>query len=160
MSEISIWPLRKTWLMTHFPSSGTGQNSTVRYDTRLNTLIQLTFPPLTVPLLDRRVEVCAGLFFFVPLPQGYILLPATPTIYSLFVHPLSALNNFLPYPTVPAKFRSCFQNLTFKFPLLKERDRLTNKSVVCTELYLLFYSSCQESWIYWHWLSFIWISLS
>ncbi len=103
MSEISIWPLRKTWLMTHFPSSGTGQNSTVRYDTRLNTLIQLTFPLLTVPLLDRRVEVCAGLFFFVPLLQGYILLPATPTIYSLFVHLLSALNNFLPDPTVPQK---------------------------------------------------------
>ncbi len=30
----------------------------------------------------------------------------------------------------------------------RKRDRLTNKSLVCTKVYL-FYSSCQESWIYW-----------
>ncbi len=29
----------------------------------------------------------------------------------------------------------------------RQRDRLTNKSLVCTKLYL-FYSSCQESCIY------------
>ncbi len=63
------------------------------------------------------VDVCVGLFFFfsVPLPRGYIPHPPAPVINSLFVHPLSALNNFLPDPTVPAKFRSRFQNLTFKF---------------------------------------------
>ncbi len=43
-------------------------------------------------------------------------------LYIHSVHPLSALNNFLPDPTVPAKFRSGFQNHTFKFPLLKERE--------------------------------------
>ncbi len=67
--------------------------------------------------------------FSVQLPQGYIPHPPAPAIYSLFFHPLSALNNFLSDPTVPAKYRSRFQNLTFKFPLLKERDRLTNKSL-------------------------------
>ncbi len=74
----------------------------------------------------RPVHQCRGLrgtVFLVPLPQGFIPHPPAPVIYSLFVHPLSALNNFLPDPTVPAKFRSRFQNLTFKFPLLKERER-------------------------------------
>ncbi len=74
-------------------------------------------------------------------------MPHQPThaIYSLFVHPLSTLNNFLPDPSVPAKFRSLFQNLKFKCPATeRKRDRLTNKSVVCTKLYLLFYSSCQN----------------
>ncbi len=46
---------------------------------------------------------------------------SAPTIYSLFVH-------------ISAE---------------RQRDRLTNESLVCTKLYL-FYSSCQESWIYWH----------
>ncbi len=57
-----------------------------------------------------------------PLPQGYIPHPPAPAIYSLFVHPLSALNTFLPDSTVPAKYRSCFPNLTFKFTPLKERE--------------------------------------
>ncbi len=32
------------------------------------------------------VEVCAGLFFLVPLPQAFIPHPPAPAIYSLFVH--------------------------------------------------------------------------
>ncbi len=78
---------------------------------------------------SRKVISCTH-----PLPRGYIPHRPAPAIYSLYVHPLSALNNFLPDPIVPAKFRSRFQNHTFKFPLLKQRDRLTNKSVVCTAL--------------------------
>ncbi len=51
---------------------------------------------------------------------GFISLPPAPVIYSLFLH------------------------------ISDERQivRLTNKSLVCTKLYL-FYLSCQESWIYW-----------
>ncbi len=36
-----------------FPLSGTGQYSTVRYDSGRHTLNQLSFPLPTVPLLDR-----------------------------------------------------------------------------------------------------------
>ncbi len=50
---------------------------------------------------------------------GFIPHSPAPTIYSLFVHISDE----------------------------RQRDRLTNKSVVCTKLYL-FYSSCQESLIY------------
>ncbi len=50
----------------------------------------------------------------------FIPLPPAHVIYSLFVHISDE----------------------------RQRDRLTNKSLVCTKLYL-FYSSCQESWIYW-----------
>ncbi len=85
------------------------------------------FWELSDPPIDSRdpttikVEVCAGLFLS-PAPARFYPAPTRSryTVYSVFVHPLSALNNFLPDPTDPAKFRSGFQNHTFKFPLLKE----------------------------------------
>ncbi len=46
---------------------------------------------------------------------------------------------FIPHPPAPA-IHSLFVHISDERP----RDRLTNKSLVCTKLYL-FYSSCQES---------------
>ncbi len=52
---------------------------------------------------------------------------------------------FFRFYSAPTRSRDIFCLFTF---LMKDRDRLTNKSLICTKLYL-FYSSCQESWIYW-----------
>ncbi len=75
------------------------------------------------------------ILFKILLFKGGVLIYA---IYSLFVHLLSALNNFIPDRTVPAKYRSRFQNLALKFLLLKEGDRLTNTNLVCTILFFYF----------------------
>ncbi len=48
-----------TWVTNaSFPPSGTGQYSTVRYGSGPNTLIQLVFPPPTVPSLLDMCGVC------------------------------------------------------------------------------------------------------
>ncbi len=73
---------------------------------------------------------------------------ASPTLQTLQTLPLPrplALR-----PLSPARFYSApaIYSLFVHISDERQRDRLTNKSLVCTKLYL-FYSSWQESWNYW-----------
>ncbi len=82
------------------------------------TSLFLSVSPHSSCLCHLTLLVCVTSLFLCVSPHSSCQSPA-PVIYSLFVHISDE----------------------------RQRARLTNKSVVCTKLYLL-YSSCQESLIY------------
>ncbi len=100
-----------------------------------------------------RLKTGAFTFRFETIPQSSCLSHLTLLVSHLSlldklnlicdVEVCAGLLGFIPLPPAPAIY-SLFDHISDE----RQRDRLTNKSLVCTKLYL-FYSSCQESWIYW-----------